>query len=209
MLPHETYNVFPTALVRYDTKSVITTSDRDDMIQDIETILLDATLMQDSELAMKQQCRPFLFSDHLEFAAKPHWAKLKSTFLDCCANYVNEVEDFHQLKSISLIPTAVRAWFYKSTASITKHTPTVYHDHSPSFLSGIFYLAIPGDKIQGGTEFLDPRAPGHRSCRMVQTPPTEFTWVIFPGWMEHRPMYLDLEDPRYTIAADLYVAPRT
>ena len=64
---------------------------------------------------------------------------------------------------------------------------------------------VPGDGTTGGTEFHDPRtAPAH-GTRMQEILPIENTWIIFPGWLSHKSVQLPLEEPRYVVAANLYV----
>jgi hypothetical protein len=75
-----------------------------------------------------------------------------------------------------------------------------WHHHNPAFLSGVYYLKIPGDGTVGGTEFHDPRTAPALGTRNQSVEPVENSWVIFPGWLQHRSNYVDTEEPRYVIA---------
>lgn len=75
----------------------------------------------------------------------------------------------------------------------------------PGYLSGVFYLRVPGDMSVGGTELYDPRGPAERSPRSVEVLPMNLTWLIFPSWMDHRSARVDSDEERYVIAADSYI----
>ena len=79
------------------------------------------------------------------------------------------------------------------------------HNHTPSYLSGVFYLRIPGDLSVGGTEFFDPRSNIGRGMRDIEIKPINLSWVIFPGWLDHSAGTVDSDEWRYTIAEDSYV----
>ena len=101
--------------------------------------------------------------------------------------------------------TGSGAWVYKGWKELNSAEGNPWHDHNPSFLSGVYYLHDPGDGTTGGTEFHDPRtAPAH-GTRMQEVLPIENTWIIFPGWLGHKSCQLPLEEPRYVVSGNLYV----
>ena len=202
----QTIEVFPTILKRYDASDVITEQDVKEMINDIDDIHQNhQDWMQLDDLTVRYQCKPILFNHDYPYAAKPHWQRLTKTFVDACYDYTQSVSD--RLKNQdNLDLTGVRAWFYKSNRESWQQNPNrVYHNHSPSYLSGVFYLRVVGDLATGGTEFCDPRGPGEKSVRNIEVTPMNLTWIIFPGWLDHAAGPADSDDWRYTIAADSYV----
>lgn len=201
-----THDVFATRIIKIDCSMDFDAQDISSMINDIEVIIKEMTLMQINEFTPQHQCKPVLFNP--DYVQADHWTKLAKTFAECCYIYSHSTPEFVK-RPQNLELTGMRAWFYKSYRSLNITQPNPWHDHSPSFLSGVFYLKIPGDHQQGGgTQFQDPRGAGCNINRDVVMLPTELSWVIFPGWMSHRSDLCDTEDPRYVIAADCYVKVR-
>lgn len=202
----QTIETFPTILKRYDVSDIITEQDVADMIADINDIHENhQEWMQLDDLTVRYQCKPILFNRDYPYADKAHWQRLAQTYVDACYEYTMSVPD--RLKNHDSLDLAgIRAWFYKSNDESWKLNPNrVYHNHSPSYLSGVFYLHVPGDLSQGGTEFCDPRGPGSKGNRNIEVTPVNLCWIIFPGWMDHAAGRADSDQWRYTIAADSYV----
>lgn len=199
----EKTEAFPTVLARFDTSSVITLEDRQSMISDIDHVIehrLD--LLDTGQSTPQYQSKTMLFTE--EFTSRPHWQKLADTWVDCCGIYMNQIPNLIS-KVEELYPTHIRAWFYRSDKSVQPIKP--WHSHTPGFLSGVFYLRIPGDNSkQGGTEFEDPRTGEARGPRDIMMLPLENSWLIFPSWLRHRADPSLTSDRRYTVAADMYVA---
>lgn len=202
----QTVEIFPTVLMRFDASEIINDKDVQDMIDDIDDIHENLNeLMQIDDLTIPYQSLPVLFNDRFPFHSRPHWKKLSDTFIKACYDYNHSVTEFVQNQE-SLALTGIRAWFYKSNRESWKQrTGRTYHNHRPSYLSGIFYLQVPGNLQQGGTEFCDPRGPGLRKNRNVELMPINKTWVIFPGSLDHAATPSDTDQWRYTVAADSYV----
>lgn len=202
----QTIEVFPTTLKRYDVSDIINQQDVQHMIADIDDLHQNhSEWMQLDDLTVRYQCKPVLWHNDYPYLAKPHWQKLSQTYIDACGDYNRTVTN--QIKNQDQIAlTGVRAWFYKSNRESWQiRSNRTYHNHKPSYLSGVFYLYIPGDLTTGGTEFCDPRGPGMREMRNVEIQPMNLTWVIFPGWMDHAAGQADSDEWRYTIAADSYI----
>jgi hypothetical protein len=192
--------IFPTSVMVVDQSAVITTEMKAAMIRDIDRMVEETTYLQNDDRTPDWQCKPVLWNEQITTGS--HWQMLKQTFMDACLIYNEQVENYVKNQS-QLLPTHARAWFYKSYRKINvKENP--WHNHAPSYLTGVFYLQIPGDGTQGGTELTDPRGV-IGTVRDVVLEPRSLTWVIFPGWLYHRAQRLDTDEPRYTIAADLYV----
>ena len=201
----QTIEVFPTTLKRYDVRDIINQQDVQNMIADIEDLHANHhDLMQIDDLTVPHQCRAVLFHENYSYIQKSHWQKLAQTFVSACDDYNQTVKDFSKHQE-NLRLTEIRAWFYKSNRELwNKRGCRTYHNHTPCYLSGVFYLHVPGDLLRGGTEFCDPRGAGCRTSN-VEFLPVNLTWVIFPGWLEHAAGQADSEEWRYTIAADLFV----
>ena len=193
--------IFPTHVVRFDASEVFLKHEIEIMIDDIEKTIREKTLMQYDEQTPKHQSKPFLFKDK----GDKIWQKLQNNFILCCQNYLQIVPNFVQNQHDMEFVDA-RAWFYRNDGELNKVEKNPWHNHNPSFLSGVFYLHVPGDGNSGGTEFHDPRSPESHETRFVEFPPMNLTWVIFPGWLYHKSNYpKNTTDFRYVIAADSYV----
>ena len=87
------------------------------------------------------------------------------------------------------------------------------HNHSPAFLSSVYYLKVPeglsgGD---GGTMFVNPFPHSIASPRPgLVVPSSEGRIVVFPSWLLHGPALLEhrhLQSPRIVIAVDAHLVP--
>lgn len=196
-------DVFPTTIMRFDTSRQIQQQDYHDMIKDIDDMIDNTKYMQIDSRTPQHQSMPILFND--QYVSGDHWKKLANSFSYCCYLYTQVVTDYVNNQD-KLELTGQRAWFYKGYRSINCINNNPWHNHMPAFLSGVFYLRIPaGYEHQGGTLFQDPRAAHCLQQRDCHVPPMEYSWVIFPSWMQHCSGQCDTEDPRYVIAADCYV----
>lgn len=195
-------DVFPTTLIQYDYSCCFTEKEQELMVKDIDSMIDSGEYQHDNPL---YQTKSFLFREDRSEV----WKHLKETFFISCKNYLDTVENFCKDQT-TLSPIYAKAWGYKSWKSSNQNQddPAPEHNHIPALLSGIFYLKIPPESSTMGTEFLDPRSQWSASTRNVHSDFIELSWCIFPGWMYHRPCLIDVEEPRYTIAADLYCVPR-
>jgi len=193
-----TYDCFPTHIVRSKCPS-ITLQDKQEMMDCVDW-MIEQGMYTDNDLTPKYQTSVMLFRDD----APPIWKKLREEFYNACRNYLNVVNDFVQNQN-ELEWTGSGAWAVKCWESLNKTQTNPWHDHNPSFLSGVYYLHDPGDGTTGGTEFHDPRLSSAHGTRMQEILPIENTWIIFPGWLAHRSRQLPLEEPRYVVSGNLYV----
>ena len=192
------YDLFPTHIIRTKCSS-ITPQDKKEMM-DCTDWMIDQGLYEDNELAPKYQTHALLFRDD----APSIWHKLREEFYQACRNYLGGVDSFVQNQN-ELEFTGSGAWAVKRWESLNKTQILPWHDHNPSFLSGVYYLHDPGDGTGGGTEFHDPRTAPTHGTRMQEILPIENTWIIFPGWFAHRSRPLPLEEPRYVVSGNAYV----
>tara|TARA_B100000085_G_scaffold50919_1_gene44193 strand:- start:1000 stop:1614 length:615 start_codon:yes stop_codon:yes gene_type:complete len=195
----QTYSLFPTNLVRTDFKGFITPQDHQEMMDSVD-MLIENGVYTDNDLTPKYQTSVVLFQDN----APPIWQKLKSTFYQACENYLKATPDFTGQQD-SLAFTHSGAWCYKGWRSLNNNQSNPWHHHNPAFLSGVYYLKVPGDGSSGGTEFHDPRTAPALGGRFQSIPPQEYTWAIFPGWLSHKSNFVDTDEARYVIAANMYV----
>jgi hypothetical protein len=200
---YQTYELFPTTVLRVDTQDHFQNQDYHDMIEDIDHMIANNIYIDLEETKPRYQSLPVLFDSAKINGA--HWQKLADSFQEACAIYTQTVENLaSQQKALQLV--SIRGWFYKSFKAVNLVDSKPWHNHIPSWLTGVFYLRIPGDpNREGGTEFTDPRGAGSRTVRDMHILPVEHTWLIFPGWLSHRPNQVDLDEPRYTIAAEIFV----
>ena len=198
MVEHMKYDLFPTHIVRSKCPS-ITLQDKQDMM-DCSDWMIEQGLYEDNELTPKYQTKVLLFRDD----APAVWLKLREEFYNACRTYLEVIPEFCTNQE-NLDFTGSGAWVYKGWKSLNTKETNPWHDHNPSFLSGVYYLHDPGDGTTGGTEFHDPRKAEGHGTRMQELAPIENSWIIFPGWLAHRSRQLPLEEPRYVIAANLYV----
>ena len=192
--------LYPTNIIQCDWSTYFSSSDVEVMIKDVDKIIDQKILMQYDERTPKHQSKPILFKEDRPAV----WQKLKHTFLTSCKKYIDLIEDFTHNKDM-LEFTGQRAWFYKGWSSLDKTQTNPWHNHTPSFLSGVFYLSIPNNSTDLGTEFADPRYNEFRNIRNQSSASFPLTWAIFPGWLNHKSVQSNLEIPRYVIAADSYI----
>ena len=192
------YDLFPTHVVRSKCPS-ITLEDKQEMLESVD-LLIENKCYSDHPLVPMYQTHVVLFQKE----APPIWQKLKKEFINACDNYLHVVDNFTKNQK-QIEYTDFGAWAYKGWESLNKGESNPWHDHNPSFLSGVYYLHDPGDGSVGGTEFHDPRKAEAQGTRMQEILPIENTWIIFPGWLAHRSRQLPLEEPRYVVSGNLYV----
>ena len=192
------YECFPTHIVRSKCPS-ITPEDKQEMMACTDW-MIENKMYTESELVPKYQTHTILFRDD----APAIWLKLREEFYSACRNYLKVVPEFvgnqHALEF-----TGSSGWAYKGWKELNKQESNPWHEHIPTFLTGVYYLHDPGDGTAGGTEFCDPRKAEAHGVRMQEILPIENTWIIFPGWLAHRSRQLPLEEPRYVVSGNVYV----
>ncbi len=194
----ETYNLFPTTAVRTDCSDFIYPQDHQDMM-DSTDMLIENGVYTKNELTPKYQTSLVIFQND----APAVWQKLKRTFVRACENYLEVTPQFcPQQKSIEF--AGCSAWVYKSWKSMEEGQQNPWHHHNPAFLSGVYYIKVPGDPAVGGTEFHDPRTAPALGSQFQSIAGHEYSWIIFPGWLSHKSVLPDSEEPRYVVAANMY-----
>lgn len=140
----------------------------------------------------------------------PHWDR----FFGEVRRVIGEVI---ATSSAPLEPATVylRAWASKLTRNgdySQRHARlSAIHNHSPAFLSAIYYLRIPQEREKGdaGTLFVNPFPQSLASPQPgIIIPGVEGRLAVFPSWVLHAPAQLDdLASPRIVIAVDAHVIP--
>jgi hypothetical protein len=195
-------DLFPTYILTLDLTDQISEDDISGMTGYIDGMISDNKNLLTNELAPKYQSDSTLFREgQPDIFSK----KLKNFFLEGCALYLKNVQNYVNRQD-SIAITHVNSWFYCSWPEIHNNF-NPWHDHNPAFLSGIFYIRNKGNPVSTGTEFCDPRKPWSQQPVMQSTLGVEKHFVIFPGWLCHRPMHdPSNEERRYVLACNSYAA---
>jgi hypothetical protein len=198
------YELFPTNVVRTNCKDLITDLDHLEMIKSID-LLIKNKIYNQHEIAPKYQTYSILFQEN----SPPVWQKLKKSFYKSCENYLTTVKKFCPNQD-TLEFTHSLAWAYKWYESLNKSRENPWHNHNPSFLSGVYYIKIPKDchNNSGGTEFHDPRVAPADPMQNQCIEAIEHSWIIFPGWFSHKSNLVETQEPRYVVSANMYVKVR-
>ena len=207
-MQYKKIDLFPTTvLVVKD--DIFNKNEISSMIDDINYIIDQGTYVQVNELTPREQSRPILWRKEIPWYNGEYnlcWDKLLTSFQSACSLYLQQVEYFVKQPE-SVFFTHARAWFYKGWHDLNIHESNPVHDHAFALLTGVYYLQIPGtDPNISGTEVFDPRYENAESSRSYAVPGEQGTWSIFPGWMKHRSMRTESNDPRYVIACDAFAA---
>jgi len=171
----------------YDWNNIITFDDRSNMVRDIKIEVDRGNVIKD-----QPQHQPnFVAFDRPEF----YWNKLSQSFLMSCNDFLGE--------NIPIVGT--RSWcFMTSLAYPVQDRNTLWHHHHHDVnyktLSGVYYLNIPLEHDDCGTEFA-PHGPD--SDEKIMLPPRQGQWIIYHGYEWHRPGIVKAMDPRFIVAADL------
>lgn len=127
------------------------------------------------------------------------WLKYKLSFLFSVSMYLGK-----ELQAWDLM-----AWSYMTNLDTEENRDLYWHHHNNNpykkKISGIFYLHIPDDvekQEYAGTEFAPDGIDGQNKYFVK---PQQFTWIIFPGDLWHRPGIVQSNEYRFVIAADMEI----
>lgn len=125
----------------------------------------------------------------------PVWMKLRMSFIFSCFMYLGKEVSIKQLM----------AWSFMTDSSIVEDRNKLWHTHqygSEKTLSGVYYLHLPKDvdREHSGTEFA---YNGVENPERFKSIPKDYTWIIYPGKVYHRPMPPQSTEQRFVLAADL------
>jgi hypothetical protein len=174
---------------KFDFSSIITEKDNDTAC-DIATSIIDSGNYFTN--SPRFQTKENIFS-----RSEPIWLKYRMSFLFSVFLYLGrEVKVFNSM-----------AWIFMTNLSTAEDREKLWHHHhhklDSNMLSGIFYLKIPNDvkdRDYCGTEIsLD--MPG--SDRNFYIKPSDFSWIIYPSKLWHRPGITQSNQWRFVLAADV------
>jgi hypothetical protein len=114
---YQTFDIFPTRLMRVDTRELFSDEDYEAMINDIDH-MVDNNIYLDLEANKpRYQSIPVLFDK--EKVPGRHWQRLAESFDQSCAFYTQKVENLvSQQRGLQLV--SMRAWFYKSFRAVNQ-----------------------------------------------------------------------------------------
>ena len=172
----------------YDFSSVITSDDHDSAKSQIREFIDQGRYFKNSP---KYQTEVNLFG-----IQDPTWLKFRMSFIFSCFMYLGKEVPIKQLM----------AWSFMTSNTIQEDRERLWHTHQygeERTLSGVYYLHIPddvADKTECGTEFA---YNGVENLERFKSVPKDFTWIVYPGKVYHRPMIPQSTQDRFVIAADL------
>ena len=192
----EETDLFPLKLIKIDCRDKFTSDELKSMMSFIDNEISYGRYLMDKDYPKYQTfANAFLF---------PEFSKFKNIFYRACYAYIKNIEGFTKYKNLTKIISS-QCWGYRS--DIHSNSPTLrgpWHNHNPSLLSGVFYLKLPKDDNNCGTEFQDPLAPMKGAVHTNTIYPQELFLILFPGWLLHRSVLSNSEDYRYVLAADAF-----
>lgn len=178
-------------LKKFDFSSIIKQSDVDQSISVVKNIISDGNYFTNSP---RFQTKENLFSRPEEV-----WLKFRMSFLFSVFMYLG--------KEVRV--SNMMAWSFMTNTETAENRDNLWHNHwHPSrpdakMMSGIFYLYIPEDvrdRDYCGTE-IAPNGPEYDGKYFVK--PSDFSWLIYPSDVWHRPGIPQSKSYRFVLAADV------
>lgn len=173
---------------KYNFSSLISNEDKTSAISNIEKLVNEGKYFHNT---------PNYQTNENLFSGDNKWLKFKQSFLFSAFDFIGREVEVENLN----------AWSYMTNLSTVVNRDTYWHNHNnnqwKNKISGVFYVHIPSNIEQpelAGTEFA-PNGPNDEETYFVT--PSEFTWLIFPGTLWHRPGIVQSDEYRYIIAADM------
>ena len=127
------------------------------------------------------------------------WLKYRLSFLFSVFMYLG--------KEVKV--SEMMAWSYMTNLDTEENRDSYWHHHNNNpykkKMSGVFYLHIPDDVKEqeyAGTEFAPDGVEGQNKYFVK---PQQFTWIVFPGDLWHRPGIIQSNKYRFVIAADIEI----
>ena len=176
---------------KYDFSSIITAEDNAQAIAIVQEIIASGNYFKNSPRFQTQE--------NIFGRAESVWLKYRMSFLMSVFMYLGrEVRVGNMM-----------AWSFMTNLETAEDREKLWHDHwhptqpDAKMLSGIFYLHIPADvkdRDYCGTE-LAPN--GVNSGNKYFVTPADYTWVIYPSNVWHRPGIAQSNEWRFVLAADI------
>ena len=170
----------------YDFNALISNKERNTMCNDVRELISSGQYWENSPK----------YQTNVQVFAQPgaHWSKLKMSFVWACFAFL---EREVQIKG-------VQSWSFMTSKKYPEPRERLWHHHhhnkAVESVSGVYYVKVPVNKKQCGTEFA-PNGPEDSSRLML--PPKEGQWVIYNSREWHRPGELLSDKDRFIVAADM------
>lgn len=130
---------------------------------------------------------------------------IKDLFVRSVYTYIENSKDtFSEFLDIKI--TDSRGWGFRSNKDSNTSIKGPWHNHVPSPITGVFYLKLPKDDYNCGTEFNNPIGFLKNVTDIASIKPVPLSWAIFPGWLQHRSVLSSSSEYRYVIAADCFLS---
>jgi hypothetical protein len=174
---------------KFDFSSIITEKDNDIACAIATSIIKSGNYFTNSP---RFQTKENIFS-----RTEPIWLKYRMSFIFSVFLYLGrEVKVSNSM-----------AWIFMTNLSTVEDREKLWHHHhhkpNSNMLSGVFYLKIPNDvkdRDYCGTE-ISPKGPGSDGNFFIK--PRDFSWIIYPSNLWHRPGITQSNEWRFVLAADI------
>lgn len=176
---------------KYDFSSIITKSDNQNACKIITEIIESGNYFTNSP---KFQTKENIFARKEDV-----WLKYRMSFLMSVFLYLGR----------EVRVSNMMAWSFMTNLSTAENRETLWHNHwhpthpDAKMISGVFYLHIPADVKDldyCGTE-IAPNGPEKDEKYYVS--PKNFSWIVYPSNIWHRPGIVQSHDYRFVLAADV------
>jgi len=176
---------------KYDFSSIITPDDNNEAMSIIQEIIASGNYFKNSP---KFQTQENIFG-----RPESVWLKYRMSFLMSVFMYLGREVRVNNMM----------AWSFMTNLETAEDREILWHDHwhpthpDAKMLSGIFYLHIPEDvkdRDYCGTE-MAPNGP--ESGNKYYITPSDYTWVIYPSNIWHRPGIAQSNQWRFVLAVDV------
>ena len=176
---------------KFNFSSIITQKDNDTAIGIITDIIASGNYFTNSP---KYQTKENIF-------ARPEsvWLKYRMSFLMSVFMYLGR-----EVKVGNMM-----AWSFMTNLEGAEDREKLWHHHwhptrpDAKMLSGIFYLHIPNDVKDRDTCGTEMAPSGVHSDEKYFITPTEFSWIVYPSQVYHRPGIVQSNQYRYILAVDV------
>jgi len=170
----------------FNWNEIITFDDRANMVRDVKKEIDAGNILKDQP-KFQPNFVPF---DQTQL----HWNKLYQSFILSVNDFLGKV--------VPIVGT--RSWSFMTTVDNVEDREKLWHHHHHDLeyktVSGVYYLNMPHEDLECGTEFA-PNGPKNKETFML--PPKQGQWIIYNGQEWHRPGIVKTTAPRFIVAADM------
>jgi hypothetical protein len=173
---------------KYDFSSTITANDNKTAINCIKDIIDGGNYFTNSP---RYQTKENIFA-----RTEPIWLKYRMSFLFSVFMYLG--------KEVRV--SNMMAWSFVTSLKNVEDRENLWHNHAKpgsNKLSGIFYLHIPDDVADRDTCGTEMAVDGPKGSDKLYVRPSEYSWLIYPSEIWHRPGIVQSQQDRFIIAVDV------